>query len=538
MKTTEVQFSQLEKMKIGIDKLSNAVKSTLGPGGKGVIIKKAYMNPFITKDGVTVAQSIFLEDPIEDIGAQLIKEVASKTVEAAGDGTTTATVLAQAIFNGGLMALSSHVDPVEMKKGIDMAVAAVVKKLKDQSKPVKEHEVVKQVAMISTNNDEVVSQHIADAIMKIGENGYITAEESNGVETHVKITEGMRLDRGYLSHHFITNVERMLVEYDNPVILLADKRITDHKELMPAFEYCASNKKPLIIIADDVDGSALATMIINKNKGGLRCAAVRCPYMGGQKKILLDDIAYVTGATVISEDAGYTLENLSIEHLGTCEKISISKDSTIIMSGGGDKKELEKRIAQIKQEITESRDENETFRLKTRLAKLDGGYAIIYVGGPTETEMKERKYRVDDAIYAAIAATEEGIVPGGGIALVRCLKVLEGMIGTNNNQYVNEGIAVVHKALHKPISTISENKNIPAHITLNRIDQPTVTHHVTDSYGWNARTDEFGDMFAMGIVDPTKVVRLALENAASIAGLLLNTEAIVYEKLPKVPVER
>lgn len=535
MRKTEVLFDQLHNMKKGVDKLANAVKSTLGPGGQGVIIKREYAMPFITKDGVTVAQSVFLQDPVEDIGAQLIKEVANKTVEGAGDGTTTATVLAQAIFNQGLMTLSDNVDPVEMKKGMELAVLRVVSHLKEQSRPVKERAFVKQVAMISTNNDEHISELISEAISKIGENGYIAAEESNGVETYHKITEGMKLERGYLSPHFITNIEKMLVEYDNPLILITDKRISDMQDLMFGLELSVKNNRPLIIIAEDVEGEALATLVINKNQGRIRACAIRCPYAAGQKKILLEDIAYVTGATVISEEAGYSLRSFSIDHLGGCEKINITKDSTVIMNGGGDKEAITKRINQIKQEITDSRDEQETFRLKARLAKIDGGFAIIYVGGPTETAMKERKFRVDDAIYATIAATEEGIVPGGGIALLNCVQELQilSFSKTIENDHQQKGVDIIMHAIKQPFRTIAENKDghSVAHVKIIE----TQNEKKLPDFGWDARTDKFGSMFEMGIVDPTKVVRLALENASSIVGLLLNTKALIYENPERVP---
>lgn len=549
MKTTTVLFNQLSTMQLGVDKLANAVKSTLGPGGRGVIIKREFMMPFITKDGVTVAQSINLKDPILDIGAQLMKEIASKTVEGAGDGTTTATLLGQAIFNHGLIALSDDVDPVEMKKGMDIAVKKVIEHLKTQAQPVKERHVVKQVAMISTNNDEQVSDLIAEAIIKIGENGYIAAEESNGVETYHRITEGMKLERGYLSPHFITNIEKMLVEYENPLILVTDKRINEMKDLMHGLELSQMHNRPLIIIAEEVEGEALATLVINKNQGRIRACAVRCPYMGGQKKILLEDIAILTGATVLSEDAGFDLKRFSVEQLGSCEKISISKDSTVIMNGGGEKADIEKRINQIKQEITDCRDENETFRLKSRLAKIDGGFAIIYVGGSTETEMRERKFRVDDAIYATIAATEEGMVPGGGVALLNCVKSIGGMILKNKDQRI--GAKIIMDAIRQPIMTIIENKKGVRKVNFFSIDRRSHAQIIMDrialnssiekSYGWNARTEEFGSMYDMGIVDPTKVVRLALENASSIVGLLLNTKATIYEnpeKLPPVYLEK
>lgn len=537
MKKTVVEFEKLDTIKIGVDKIANAVKSTLGPGGKGVIIKRNFAMPFITKDGVTVAQSVFLEDPTEDIGAQLVKEVASKTVDGAGDGTTTATILAQSIFNYGLIAIRNNCDMAEVQKGIDKTVYGVVEMLKAMSRPVKERDVVKQVAMISSNFDEQISEHIAEAVSKIGENGYIAAEESNGIDTYVKITEGMQLERGFLSPHFVTNIEKMLVEYENPYLLVTDKRISAVKELMPVLEMVANEGKPLIIIAEDVDGEALTTLVINKNRGSLRVCAVRCPFLGGQKKILMEDIAIKTGAQVISEEAGFSLEKVKLEDLGRCGKISISKDTTVIIDGAGNKEKINARIAQIKQEIENSKDDHETARLKTRLAKIDGGVAIIYVGGSTETAMKERKYRVDDAVCATISASEEGIVPGGGVALLHCATVLSKCKLDNSDQ--DMGRMIITDAIRLPIRTIAENKGITANTIINGITskwtQALITKEKVDDFGWDARNDKYGSMFDMGIVDPTKVVRLALENASSIMSLLLNTKATIYEK-PEIPV--
>jgi len=536
MKKTVVEFDKLDTIKIGVDKLADAVKSTLGPGGKGVIIKKNFAMPFITKDGVTVAQSVFLEDPTEDIGAQLVKEVASKTVDGAGDGTTSATILAQAIFNYGLVAIRNGSDLVEVQKGMDIGVKMIVENLKSISRPVKEKEVVKQVALISSNYDEQISEHIADAVSKIGENGYIAAEESNGIDTYVKITEGMQLERGFLSPHFVNNVEKMLVEYENPFLLITDKRISSVKEIMPVLEITATQGRPLIIIAEEVEGEALTTLVINKNKGSLRVCAVRCPFMGGQKKILMEDIAIKTGAQVISEEAGFSLDKVKLEDLGKCAKISISRDTTVIIDGGGDKEKIDSRIAQIKQEIEICKDEYELARLKTRLAKIDGGVAIIYVGGHTETAMRERKYRVDDAVCATISASEEGIVPGGGIALLRCWKKLDSVKLENDDQ--NIGLSIIKDAIRQPFKTICSNRNVPSNLNIMHIFEEWAKVNPIEDYGWDARKDVYGSMFDMGIVDPTKVVRLALENAASIMSLLLNTKASIYEKPEVSKIER
>lgn len=526
---TEVLFNKLSQMKTGVDKLSNAVKSTLGPGGQGVIIKRKHATPFITKDGVTVAQSIHLEDPVEDVGAQLIKEVANKTVEGAGDGTTTATVLAQAIFNQGLMAISSGADPVEMKKGMDIAVKYVVERIKAMSSSVKDTGKIKEVATISANYDEKIGGMIADAINEIGENGFIAAEESNGTDTFVKLTKGMQLERGFLSPHFVTSPEKLMVEFDNPFILLVDKRISTVTEMLNILQETAKAGRPLLIIADDIDGEALATLVINKNRGAISVCAIRCPFMAGQKRILLEDIAILTGGKVISEEAGFNLVNAKLEDLGTCERVTVSKDTTVIVKGGGSKEAVDNRIAMIKNEIETTMDENEKYRLKARLAKIDGGIAMIYVGGFTEVEMKERKFRVDDAIFATIAAIEEGIVPGGGIALMNAGSHVNILKVDNDDQKI--GVNIIAEAIKAPLKTIIANRGGHYETVIKKIQSFEMNVEAgLDNVGWDARTGEFGDMIEMGIVDPAKVVRLALENAASIVGLTLSTQALIYEK--------
>lgn len=528
---TEVQFDQLDKIKLGVDKIANAVKSTLGPGGQGVVISKRGSFPVVTKDGVTVAHNIFLEDPVENIGAMLVKEVANKTVDGAGDGTTTATVLSQAIFGLGLKAIKAGVNPIDLKAGIDAAVAVVVECLKKQSEVVKGKEKIAQVANISTNNDMEISKMIAESIDQIGENGFISADDSNSTETHVKITKGMQLERGFLSPFFITNPERQLCEFDDPYILITDKRITTVHDILPALEKTAQQGKSLLIIAEEIEGEALATLVINKRKGAISVCAIRAPF--GQKNLLLEDIAILTGGRVMSEEHGFSLAKVQLEDLGRCNKLTVSPHNTVIIGGKGDEEKIKARIKQLQNESTTTPDEKEALRIKTRLAKLDGGVAIIYVGGYTEIEVKEKKYRVEDAIFATIAAVEEGIVPGGGIALMNCLSELERQLDAGPRGWFftrsgkKEGIQIIYDAIQVPLKTLAENsavkyKDVIRTIRLNSED--------TDNFGWDARKNEFGNMMDLGVVDPTKVVRLAVENAASVMGLLLSTKALVFDK--------
>lgn len=532
--TTEVQFNQLDKVKIGVDKIANAVKSTLGPGGQGVVISKRGSFPIVTKDGVTVAHNIFLEDPIENIGAMLVKEVANKTVDGAGDGTTTATVLSQAIFSGGLKAIKAGVNPIDLKAGIDAAVEVVVECLKAQSEVVKGKEKITQVANISTNNDLEISKMIAESIEQIGENGFISADDSNTTETHVKITKGMQIDRGFLSPFFITNPERQLCEFENPYILITDKRISSLQDILPALEQTAQQGASLLIIAEEIDGEALATLVINKRKGAISVCAIRAPF--GQKNLLLEDIAILTGGKVMSEEHGFMLSKVTLADMGRCNKLTVSNKNTVIIGGRGGEDKVKARINQLKNDIESTPDEKEVLRIKGRLAKLDGGVAIIYVGGYTEIEVNEKKFRVEDAIFATIAAVEEGIVPGGGIALMNCLRALESKLGVSGS-YLDriftskngkkEGIQLIYEAIQVPLRTLAENSAVKYNEVLHTI---RLNKEDVENFGWDARKNEYGNMFDLGVVDPTKVVRLAIENSASVMGLLLSTKAMIFDK--------
>ena len=509
-------------LKRGVDALANAVKVTLGPKGRNVIISKSFGAPSVTKDGVTVAKEIELADPLENMGAQMVKEVASRTNDLAGDGTTTATVLAQAIVKEGLKNVAAGANPMDLKRGIDKAVIAIVEDLNKQAKKVGDSsEKIKQIASISANNDEVVGDLIAKAFGKVGKEGVITVEEAKGTETYVDVVEGMQFDRGYLSPYFVTNSEKMEAELESPYILLYDKKISSMKDLMPVVEPVAQTGKPLLIIAEDVDGEALATLVVNKLRGALKIAAVKAPGFGDRRKAMLEDIAILTGGTVISEERGFTLENATIEMLGTAEKITIDKDNTTIVNGYGDAAMIKTRVGQIKSQIESTTSDYDKEKLQERLAKLAGGVAVLYVGAASEVEMKEKKDRVDDALHATRAAVEEGIVAGGGVALVRAKGVLE-KITTNNLDEVT-GIKIIARAIEEPLRTIVSNAGGEGSVVVSKVMEGK------KDFGYNAKTDEYVDMLKAGIIDPKKVTRIALENAASVAGMILTTECALVD---------
>jgi chaperonin GroEL len=520
----EITFdtSAREKLKAGVDALANAVKVTLGPKGRNVVIDKKFGAPTITKDGVTVAKEIELQDAIENMGAQMLKEVASKTADLAGDGTTTATVLAQAIVTSGLKNVASGANPMDLKRGIDKAVAAVVAELKKISKEVgKDGSKIKQVASISANNDETIGQLISDAMDKVGTEGVITVEEAKGTETEVKTVEGMQFDRGYLSPYFVTNTENMEAELENCFILIYDKKISSMKELLPVLEKSAQTGRPLLIIAEDVDGEALATLVVNKIRGALKVAAVKAPGFGDRRKAMLQDIAILTGGTVISEETGLKLENATLTDLGKAEKITIDKDNTTIVNGNGSKDAIEGRVAEIKSQIEKTTSDYDREKLQERLAKLAGGVAVLYVGAATEIEMKEKKDRVDDALHATRAAVEEGIVPGGGVAYIRAASALDKLEGSNDDE--NTGISIIRRAIEEPLRQIIANAGGEGAVIVQKVREGK------DDFGYNARTEKFENLFSAGVIDPTKVSRVALENAASIAGMLLTTECVISD---------
>jgi chaperonin GroEL len=510
-----------DRLKKGVDALADAVKVTLGPKGRNVIIDKKFGAPMITKDGVSVAKEIELSEPIENMGAQLVKEVASKTADNAGDGTTTATVLAQSIFNVGIKNVAAGANPMDLKRGIDKAVAAVVNRLKENSKPISTSKEIAQVATVSANNDEEIGKMISDAMDKVGKDGVITVEEAKGTETDVKTVEGMQFDRGYLSPYFVTNTEKMEAELDQPFILIYDKKISSMKELLPVLEPVAQSGKPLLIISEDVDGEALATLVVNKIRGALKVSAVKAPGFGDRRKAMLEDIAILTGGTVISEERGFKLENATLDMLGRAEKINIDKDNTTIVNGAGDSAAIKGRIAEIKAQIDKTTSDYDKEKLQERLAKLSGGVAILYIGAATEVEMKEKKDRVDDALHATRAAVQEGVVVGGGVALVRAADALIDLKGENEDQ--DTGINIIRLAIESPLRTIVSNAGGEPSVVINKIRDNK------GNYGYNARTDVYEDMFKAGVIDPTKVTRLALENAASIAALLLTTECVVAD---------
>ncbi len=514
-----------DKIKKGVDKLANAVKVTLGPKGRNVIIDKKFGAPTVTKDGVSVAKEIELNEPIENMGAQLVKEVASKTADDAGDGTTTATVLAQSIFAHGIKNVAAGANPMDLKRGIDKAVIAVVADLQSQSKAIKGSDEIAQVATVSANNDHEVGGMISAAMDKVGKDGVITVEEAKGTETDVKTVEGMQFDRGYLSPYFVTNTEKMEAELESPYILIHDKKISAMKDLLPVLEATAQTGKPLLIIAEDIDGEALATLVVNKIRGSLKVAAVKAPGFGDRRKAMLEDIAVLTGGTVISEERGYKLESATIDYLGTAEKINIDKDNTTIVNGAGKAADIKARIGQIKQQIENTTSDYDKEKLQERLAKLAGGVAILYIGAATEVEMKEKKDRVDDALHATRAAVQEGIVAGGGVALVRAINALDKVETINEDQAT--GVNIVRLALESPLRTIVENAGVEGSVVVQKVKEGK------GDYGYNAATGTYESMFKAGIIDPTKVTRLALENAASISALLLTTECVVAEEPEK-----
>jgi chaperonin GroEL len=526
MTAKEVRFSAdaRERMLKGVDILANAVKVTLGPKGRNVVLDKSFGAPRITKDGVTVAKEIELEDKFENMGAQMVREVASKTSDIAGDGTTTATVLAQAIVREGGKAVAAGMNPMDLKRGIDLAVKDVIAHLEKKANKIKTSAEIAQVGTISANGETAIGEMIATAMQKVGNEGVITVEEAKTAETELEVVEGMQFDRGYLSPYFVTNAEKMVAELEDPYILLHEKKLSNLQAMLPILESVVQSSRPLLIVAEDVEGEALATLVVNKLRGGLKIAAVKAPGFGDRRKAMLEDIAILTGGQVISEDLGIKLENVTLDMLGNAKRISITKENTTIVDGAGKKKEIEGRIGQIKQQIEETTSDYDREKLQERLAKLAGGVAVIRIGGATEVEVKEKKDRVDDALNATRAAVEEGIVPGGGTALLRASKHIESK-GANDDQ--EAGINIIRRALQTPLRQIASNAGAEASIVAGR-----VMEHKSSSFGYNAQTGEFGDMIEMGIVDPVKVVRTALEDAASIAGLLITTEAMVAE-VPK-----
>ena len=512
-----------DKLKRGVDALANAVKVTLGPKGRNVVIGKKFGAPQITKDGVTVAKEIELKDPIENMGAQMVKEVASKTADVAGDGTTTATVLAQAIIQAGLKNVAAGANPMDLKRGIDKAVTELVKNLKKISKEVgSDNSKIKQIATISANNDETIGALIAEAMKVVGNDGVITVEEAKGTETDVKIVEGMQFDRGYLSPYFVTNADKMITEMENPLILISEKKISSMKELMPILEPVVQAGKGLLIIAEDVDGEALGTLVVNRLRGSLKVAAVKAPGFGDRRKAMLEDIAILTGGQVISEERGMTLENVTMDMLGTAEKIEIDKDNTTIINGKGDKKAISSRVGQIRAQIEATSSDYDSEKLQERLAKLAGGVAVLYVGAATEVEMKEKKDRVDDALAATRAAVQEGIVPGGGVALIRAIENLDKLKGENEDEMT--GIAIVRRAAEEPLRQIIANAGEEGAVIVQKVKEGK------DDFGYNARTDKFENLYKAGVIDPTKVTRIAIENAASIASMLLTTECVIADE--------
>ncbi|SHE59064.1 chaperonin GroEL [Chryseobacterium takakiae] len=520
----EIKFDieSRDALKRGVDALANAVKVTLGPKGRNVVIEKSFGAPHVTKDGVSVAKEIELEDKVENMGAQMVKEVASKTNDIAGDGTTTATVLAQAIVREGLKNVAAGANPMDLKRGIDKAVTAVVENLKSQSKTVGDStEMVKQVASVSANNDETIGALIAEAFGKVGKEGVITVEEAKGIDTTVDVVEGMQFDRGYQSPYFVTNPEKMLAELENPYILLVEKKISSMKELLPVLEPIAQGGKSLLIISEEVEGEALATLVVNKLRGSLKIAAVKAPGFGDRRKAMLEDIAILTGGQVISEEQGFTMENISLDMLGTAEKVSIDKDNTTIVNGGGEESKIKGRVNQIKAQMETTTSDYDREKLQERLAKLAGGVAVLYVGAASEVEMKEKKDRVDDALHATRAAVEEGIVAGGGVALVRAIAALENLTGINSDE--STGIKIVKRAIEEPLRQIVANAGGEGSVIVAKVAEGQ------GDFGYNAKTDEYVNMLEAGIIDPTKVTRVALENAASVSGMLLTTECVITE---------
>ncbi len=526
----EIKFNikAREELKNGVDALADAVKVTLGPKGRNVIIEKKFGAPHITKDGVTVAREIELEDAFQNMGAQLVKEVASKTGDLAGDGTTTATVLAQAIVNEGLRNVAAGANPMDLKRGIDKAVSKVVEGIKAQSQEVDDDiKKIENVARVSANNDEQIGRLIAEAMEKVKKEGVITVEEAKGTETTVEVVEGMEFDRGYISPYFVTNSEKMECEMDSPYILLYDKKISNLKDMLPVLEAVAQGGRPLLIIAEDVDNEALATLVVNRLRGSLKICAVKAPGFGDRRKEMLEDIAILTGGTVISEVKGMQLSQATVNDLGTAEKVTVSKDSTIIVNGAGSKELIANRVAQIKAQIETTTSNYDKEKLQERLAKLAGGVAVLYIGAPSEVEMKEKKDRVDDALSATRAAIAEGIVPGGGVAYIRCLNALETLKGDNDDE--NTGIAIIRRAIEEPLRQIVANAGLEGAVIVQKVKDGE------GDYGFNARTDTYENFFATGVIDPAKVTRVALENAASIAGMFLTTECVIADKKEDAP---
>ncbi|MCA0035230.1 chaperonin GroEL [Mesorhizobium opportunistum] len=528
MAAKEVKFhtEAREKMLRGVDILANAVKVTLGPKGRNVVIDKSFGAPRITKDGVTVAKEIELEDKFENMGAQMVREVASKTNDIAGDGTTTATVLAQAIVKEGAKAVASGMNPMDLKRGIDKAVEAVVAELKANARNVTRNDEIAQVGTISANGDAEIGRFLAEAMEKVGNEGVITVEEAKTAETELEVVEGMQFDRGYLSPYFITNQDKMRVELDEPYVLIHEKKLSNLQALLPALEAVVQSGKPLLIIAEDVEGEALATLVVNKLRGGLKVAAVKAPGFGDRRKAMLEDIAILTGGTAISEDLGIKLENVTLEMLGRAKKVVVEKENTTIVDGVGRKEEIQGRVAQIKAQIEETTSDYDREKLQERLAKLAGGVAVIRVGGSTEVEVKERKDRVDDALHATRAAVEEGVLPGGGVALLRAARALDAVQTDNPDQ--KTGVEIVRRAIETPVRQIAENAGAEGSIIVGKLREKSEF-----GWGWNAQTNEFGDLYGQGVIDPAKVVRTALQDAASVAGLLVTTEAMVAEKPKK-----
>jgi chaperonin GroEL len=526
-KLIEYDSEARAKIKKGVDKLANAVKVTLGPKGRNVILEKKFGAPTVTKDGVSVAKEIELEDAVENMGAQMVREVASKTSDVAGDGTTTATVLAQAIYREGLKNVTAGANPMDLKRGIDIAVTKVIEYLKSISKDVEGRNEIAQVGSISANNDKSIGDLIADAMEKVGKDGVITVEEAKGTDTGLEVVEGMQFDRGYLSPYFVTNTESMETELEDPFILIHDKKISAMKDLLPVLEKVAQQGRSMLIIAEDLEGEALATLVVNKIRGTLKIAAVKAPGFGDRRKAMLEDIAVLTGGTVISEERGFKLENATVSYLGTAKKIVIDKDNTTIVEGAGKTEDIKKRINEIKAQIEKTTSDYDKEKLQERLAKLSGGVAVLKIGASTEVEMKEKKARVEDALHATRAAVEEGIVAGGGVAFVRAIDTIEKLEGANADQTI--GIKIIMKALEEPLRQIVNNAGIEGSVVLQKVREGK------GDYGFNAATEKYEDLVKSGVIDPTKVTRTALENAASVAALLITTEAVVYEKKEKEP---
>ena len=517
-----------EELKKGVDQLSDAVKVTLGPKGRNVILDKKYGAPHITKDGVSVAREVELEDEFQNIGAQLVKEVASKTNDDAGDGTTTATVLAQAIVNEGLKNVAAGANPMDVKRGIDKAVKAVVNSIKEQAQEVGDDlGKIENVARVSANNDDEIGKLIAEAMEKVKKDGVITVEEAKGTDTHVDVVEGMQFDRGYISPYFVTNTEKMECEMERPYILIFDKKISGLKDILPLLQAALQEHRPMLIIAEDVDGEALASLVVNRLRGSLEVCAVKAPGFGDRRKEMLEDIAILTGGVVISEEKGLTLEKATLDMLGTAEKISVNKENTTIVNGAGDKQLIADRVAQIKAQIEITKSSYDKEKLQERLAKLSGGVAVLYIDAPSEVEMKEKKDRVDDALSATRAAVAEGIVPGGGVAYIRCLDALEGLRGDNDDE--TTGIHIIRRAIEEPLRQIVDNAGLEGSVVVNKVKEGK------GDYGYNARTDRYENLFETGVIDPAKVARVALENAASIAGMFLTTECVIAEKKEPEP---